>query len=102
MKAKEIVKLHNVVNEFSNKVGINFSIDCLNDIHNTIIIQPKTKSDFLAGMQILYDVNGFEVSEYMAGVKENELWIYKNTNSIKIALKELMKGNNRTPIKVWN
>jgi hypothetical protein len=54
------------------------------------------------GMQIIFEAGVYEVSEYQAGENQNELHIYKETTSFKIALKELLKGNNRKPIKVWN
>lgn len=54
------------------------------------------------GMQIIFEDGIFEVSEYQAGKNQNELWIYKETKSLKVALKCFMKGNNQKPIKVWN
>lgn len=44
----------------------------------------------------------YEVSEYQAGINENELHIYKETKSLKIALRWFMKGNKQKPIKIWN
>jgi hypothetical protein len=46
-----------------------------------------------AGMQILYNEGLYEVSQYQAGKKANELHIYTVTKSLKIALKSLLKGN---------
>jgi hypothetical protein len=54
------------------------------------------------GMQIIWTENEYEVSEYQAGPKENELHIYFITKSLKIALKHFMKGNKQKPIKIWN
>jgi hypothetical protein len=44
-------------------------------------------------MQILYEGGCYEVSQYMAGKKENELHIYTNTTSLAKALNSLLKGN---------
>jgi hypothetical protein len=43
----------------------------------------------------------YEVSEYQAGPNQDELYIYKETKSLPLALKDLIKGNNRKPIKKW-
>ena len=60
------------------------------------------RKDFFDGMQIIrHPNNTFEVSEYMAGPNEDELYIYKETNSLKVALKDLLKGNNRKPIRKY-
>ena len=73
-----------------------------------IIIEPSTRKtgdkrkDFFDGMQIIRFPDGtYEVSEYMAGPKEDEMYIYKETKSLKVALKDLIKGNNRKPIKKY-
>jgi hypothetical protein len=78
------------------------------DLGQTILIEPRgnlkgKRKDLLNGMQIIYDKsNGvFEVSEYMAGPKQDKLYIYKETKSLIIALKDMLKGNHRKPIKVW-
>ena len=68
------------------------------NVGDDIYIEPCTRNcKKLEGMQIIYFANDniFEVSEYMAGKQQNELWIYKETPSLKIAIKELLKGNNR-------
>lgn len=73
-----------------------------------IIIEPSTRKtgtkrkDFFDGMQIIRHSDGmYEVSEYMAGPKQDELYIYKETKSLKVALKDLIKGNNRKPVKKY-
>jgi hypothetical protein len=81
----------------------------VSDIGNEIIIEPDTrktgrlKSGSLDGMQIIYDkrTKNYEVSEYQAGKNQNELHVFKNTKYLKTALDELMKGNNRRPIKIY-
>ena len=62
----------------------------------------NNRSDFFDGMQIIAENDGtFEVSEYMAGKNENELHIYLVTKSLTLALKDLIKGNKRKPIKKY-
>ena len=58
----------------------------------------ETKNKHLAGMQILWDSreNEFEVSEYQAGEKGDELWVYGTYSSIIPAVKSLLKGNSET------
>jgi len=53
------------------------------------------------GMQII-SINGvYEVSEYQAGPKQDELHIYLETKSLKRAISNALKGNRRKPKKVW-
>jgi hypothetical protein len=73
-----------------------------------IHIEPSTtkvgdkRKDFFDGMQIHRFADGmYEVSEYQAGPNQDELYIYKETKSLPLALKDLIKGNNRKPIKKW-
>lgn len=54
------------------------------------------------GMQIIFEDGIYEVSEYQAGKNANELHVYLETKSFKTALNNLLKGNNRKPIKIWN
>lgn len=103
----ELDKVRDKVNSFLNPFGYSAKVEkSIGDV--LYIIEPSTKkvgnkrSDFFDGMQILAMDNGtFEVSEYMAGENENELYIYKETNSLTNALKDLIKGNKRKPIKKY-
>ena len=100
-------KIRSIVNSFLLPLNMSARV-C--DNGDEIFIEPSTrktgtlKAGKLDGMQIIYfkDQNIFEVSEYMAGEKENELHIYETTKSLKIALKGLLKGNKRKPSKIWN
>ena len=81
----------------------------INDVaiqNNVIIKAGKSENDCITispikrkggsiydGMQILYEGGCYEVSQYMAGKKENELHIYTNTTSLAKALNSLLKGN---------
>jgi len=82
---------------FINDVAIqnNVNIWAGKTENDWITISPiKRKGDSIYdGMQILYEGGVYEVSQYMAGKKENELHIYTNTTSLAIALKSLLKGN---------
>ena len=95
-----------IVNYFKLHPFVNFEVS---DLGSEIIIEPNTRftfgnrPDYFDGMQIIYyAIDGiFEVSEYQAGSKENELHIYYETKSIKRAFNKLMLGNKQKPIKVW-
>ena len=84
-------------------MNVSFNVtDLTTQYHSTFTIEPCTrKNEKLEGMQIIYEDGTFEVSEYQAGEKENELHIYKETPFLITALKDLLKGNKRKPIKVW-
>lgn len=103
------IKLPNVddvrekVNAFLNPLGYSANVETA--IGGEIHIEPSTKKvgknrlDFFDGMQIhLFKDGTYEVSEYQAGKNKDELYIYKETPSLIIALKELIKGNNRKPL----
>lgn len=86
------------------KVGVKVS-----DAGNTITIEPSdySRSQYkskLDGMQIIYDLEKqeYEVSEYQAGPNKDELHIYKETPSLTVAIKDMLKGNGRKPIKIWD
>jgi hypothetical protein len=88
-----------------NPLGYSAKVETLlSEIH----IEPDTRKvgnhrkDFFDGMQINRFKDGiYEVSEYQAGKNEDELHIYKETKSLIVALKDLIKGNKRKPIKVY-
>ena len=98
-------KIRKQVYDFLSPLGIEAKVS--KEPHG-IAIEPRTmtfgknRKDFFDGMRIMCWSDGsFEVAEYAAGKEENELWIYKNTKTLKSALMELLKGNKRKPIKVW-
>jgi hypothetical protein len=107
ISTNELDKVREKVNSFLNPLGYSARVE--KSIGDTLyIIEPSTKkvgknrSDFFDGMQILAFQDGtFEVSEYQAGENENELYIYKETNSLTNALKDLIKGNKRKPIRKY-
>lgn len=79
--------------------------------NNVVIRAGKTKEDNINispivrkgnsiydGMQILYFDGVYEVGQYMAGKKENELHIYTNTQSLNKAPESLIKGNKNRKI----
>jgi hypothetical protein len=106
-QADGLDKVREKVNNFLNPLGYSARVEkSIGDV--LYIIEPdtrkvgKNRSDFFDGMQILGMDNGsFEVSEYQAGANENELYIYKETKSLILALKDLIKGNKRKPIKKY-
>jgi hypothetical protein len=98
--------------EFFKSNGVNYGQ--VADLGTEITIEPSTvipdgstlKKGSLDGMQIIYDVKSkvYEVSEYMAGPNEDELFIYGEYKSLIPALKSLIKGNSSTgrkPIKKY-
>tara|TARA_R110000851_G_scaffold94050_2_gene204728 strand:+ start:5707 stop:6036 length:330 start_codon:yes stop_codon:yes gene_type:complete len=107
-KFKNFQDFKNQVNAIIQPQEINGSF---NDLGDSYQFEPETRkpyknkrADFLHGMQIIYFIkdNIFEISEYQASERENELHIFKETNILKYAIKEVYKGNKRKPIKVWN
>lgn len=95
------------VNKFLNPLGFAAKVDML---HDSFLIEPNTRlvgknrKDFFDGMMITYfnDSKIYEVAEYQAGKKQDQLWIYKETKNLQTALNTLIKGNKRKPIKVWS
>jgi len=100
---KTIERMQNICIETVNRC---FKIsDLSNEYHENYhieIVGRKEDGEKFDGLQILLEDGIFEVSEYQAGKNQNELHIYKETKSLKIALKWFMKGNNQKPIKIWN
>ena len=78
------------IHTFANKnnLSVNIGKTAEDDIHFVTYV-----SNIHSGMQLLYENGLYEVSQYQAGKKENELHIYTVTKSLKIAIKSLAKGN---------
>jgi hypothetical protein len=75
----------------------------------TFVLYPSTekvgthRKDFFDGMQIIKWPDGqYEVSEYMAGPNNDQTFIYKQTKSLNVALKDLIRGNNRKPVEKYD
>lgn len=73
-----------------------------------IHIEPDTKTtgNQPAGAMHGMQINGFpdgiwEVSEYQAGPNQDRLHIYKTTTRPATAARNLLKGNNQKPIKIY-
>jgi hypothetical protein len=106
-ETKDLEKVIEKVDNFLNPLGYSAKVEkSIGDV--LYIVEPSTRkvgknrSDFFDGMQILAFQDGtFEVSEYQAGENEDELYIYKETKSLTLALKDLVKGNKRKPIKKY-
>lgn len=94
------------VYEILSPKGVNFQIDNSSD---SILIEPSTVDALknlnvnVDGLQITYFFNSkiYEVAEIQAGKNKNELWVYLETPDLQLAIKEILKGNNRKPIKIW-
>lgn len=85
------------------ETGFNFRYDDWNnEYHKSHQLEIVSNLPKFQGMQIIFEDGIYEVSEYQAGIKGNELHVYKETKSLKIALKWFMKGNKQKPIKIWN
>ena len=103
-----IKQVNNVLIERMTNKGISFRLTNLsNKHHDMLCIEPynylKTVGDILHGMHINYEDGIFEVIEYQAGKNTDELHIFTETKSFKVALKSLLKGNKkRKPLKIWN
>jgi hypothetical protein len=102
--AKIINHIQKVLFDTMQNKGISFKVNNLTHKERiTITIEPYNyKGDSLDGMQILFEKGIYEVAEYQAGPKQNELHIFLETKSFKVALKNMLKGNKRKPIKIWN
>jgi hypothetical protein len=101
---KLVIEAH----EFFNKNGFKIRVHrTYSPTDEVVFFEPETnKSNLFDGMQLILfqnyeDKNDFifEVSEYQAGPKQNELHIFKITKSFKTALKSLIKGNNQKVIQ---
>ena len=108
---KMILEAEIFFNQNNFKIRVNRTFSTTNE---TVYFEPETKktnnkrADFFDGMQIVLFQNYaekndwiFEVSEYQAGAKQNELHIYKKTKQLKTALKSLIKGNKQKPIEIY-
>ncbi|OOV27762.1 hypothetical protein BXU11_09950 [Flavobacterium sp. LM5] len=70
---------------------------------NEVIFEPRSFGKIkLDGLLINYNTKTkiFEVAELQAGKKEDQIWVYLETKQFVMALKELIKGNNRKPKKI--
>ncbi len=101
----DIVKIRKEVFEFLNPLGFDAKVTKDSD---GIRIEPNTqkvgkrRKDFFDGLVIMKWDNGvYEVAEHNAGKNNDELWVYKETKSLNIALKCLLQGNKQKPIKRW-
>jgi translation initiation factor 1 (eIF-1/SUI1) len=112
MNEKLTQKIIDVTYAFFLENGINYGQ--VMDLGTEITIDPSTvippgsslKKGSMDGMQIIYDIKSkvYEVSEYMAGPNEDELYIFGQYKSLIPALKSLYKGNSnegRQPIKKY-
>lgn len=90
----------------AQEVQMNLTVGTMHE--NGIHIEPTGyKGNHLDGMQIIEDpdTKTFEVSEYMAGPNEDQLWIFGEYKNLKSAVKSMLKGNHTTgrkAIKIWD
>jgi len=90
--------------------GLSFKLDgdcnqCFIDVRVQKTRFNAPREDYFDGMELVYYPTQrlFEVIETMAGPKENELWVYRETRSATVAVGEYLKGNKRKSqaIQVW-
>ena len=70
---------------------------------NEVVFEPRSFGKIkVDGLLINYNTKTkiFEVAEMQAGKKEDQIWVYLETKQFVMALKELIKGNNRKPKKI--
>ena len=70
---------------------------------NEVVFEPRSFGKInVDGLIINYNTKTkiFEVAEMQAGKKEDQIWVYLETKQFVMALKELVKGNNRKPKKI--
>jgi hypothetical protein len=104
---KETAKINKILFDTMQGKNISFKVlDYSDEYFSKIYIDVYNYLKFYGskydGMQIIYEAGIYEVSEFQAGKNQNELHIYKETKSFKIALKSLLIGNKQKPIKIWN
>ena len=96
-----IDKIWNELHKYMDKT--NFQVSELNK--NEFVIEPaRYKGSELDGMQIIFEKGIYEVSEFQAGKDKNELHVFMETKSLKIAVKNMLKGNKRPKskiLKIW-
>lgn len=104
---KETNKINSILFERMQGKNISFKVLDYSDqyfskIYIDVYNYTKVHGSKFDGMQIIFEAGIYEVSEFMAGKAKNELHIYLETKSFKAALNNLLKGNGRKPLKVWN
>jgi len=104
---KETKSINKILSDTMQRQNISFNVLDYSDqyfskIYIDVYNYSKIHGSKFDGMQIIFEAGIYEVSEYQAGKKANELHVYLETKSFKTALKNLLKGNNRKPIKIWN
>ena len=107
--------IHQIAAEFTRETGIRLSVnpDGCPQVSDAEILPYTTDRDTAAagmkpgqldGLEVVKMFRGlWEAREYQAGPRENELWIYYQGPSLRIALRQLRKGNNRPQdaIEIW-
>ena len=105
------IKINSDIEKIEKKFSEIFSknrvyIDSIDDFHESdelsITFRSYDKNINVDGLHIGYDKKTklYQVEELQAGDKEQDIYIYKITPSLTLALKEILKGNNRKPIEV--
>lgn len=96
---QETAKIHKVLFDTMKCKNISFKVSDYSDkyfskIYIDVYNYTKVYGSKFDGMQIIFEAGVYEVSEFQAGVNKNELHIYKETTSFKIAF--LRRINNKS------
>lgn len=101
---KPIDKMREIAIKMMQTKNMRFYIQ---DLGESIHFEPDTrdavKKGHFDGKQIHYfkDINVFELSEYMAGAKQDQLHILGNFKTFKSALTALLSGRKIKPIQIY-
>lgn len=98
----EIGSLTEIANGFLSAHKISLKATDFKESYE-VVFEPRSYGKInVDGLLINYNkkTKVFEVAEMQAGKKEEEIWVYLETKQFIMALKELVKGNNRKPKKI--
>ena len=108
---KEMKKIDSILFKTMKDKKVSFNVvDLSTKHHQSILIEPINYKNSifgskLDGMQIIFEDGIYEVSEFQAGKNQNELHIFLETKSFKVALNNMLKVNNRPKsqiLKIWS
>ncbi len=98
----EIASLTEIANGFLSAHKISLKATDFKESYE-VVFEPRSFGKInVDGLLINYNkkTKVFEVAEMQAGKNEEEIWVYLETKQFIMALKELVKGNNRKPKRI--
>lgn len=100
---KQILQINEVAGKHNLIARIAYNTPTEANFYFTERKPAGTEESIHSGMQCNVFDDGFEVSQYQAGEKANELHIYGLYPTLKGAISSLLKGNSkrRKPIQIY-